>query len=441
MKSKVILSTFIYTLLGFLMFTQLGVAKVLAEDSDNPITSAITSVIEDITNTEDPEDQESEDAPITSPITSPINSSGDVNLTSTQTRFLISSDTVDLNINIPANVINPTVDFSNVLISTLTSAIASVTNDISITRTSSIGSIKVQMPEDLTITGPAGWNGIINAPSLQSNTSVTLPNNTSASAVVEVGANDTPLTFDKAVRILLPNQANKLVGFSRGDNFTAITNACSADSQATADLLSAGADCYINVGSDLVVWTKHFTKFVAYSQNTVALTAAGVPSCSDSKPTSAPRIISAGSAQPNQVTLVWSGVNPASYYLVAYGTKSEKMEYGNPNVGNTTTYTVKGLSGGQTYFFKVRSGNGCAIGEFSSEVKVMAVGPKINNKAATDFEAGVLSSKAVSAANAKIATSEAKFQPITAAKADRVLTESGNFFTRIWNFIKGLFTH
>jgi len=111
------------------------------------------------------------------------------------------------------------------------------------------------------------WDGVIATPTV---TTVTLPETSdetnTLSTAIEVGFTGAKLTFDKAVRILLPNQAGKKVGYVRtGITFTEITNICGADDQATGDALIAEGDCKIDVGSDLVIWTKHFTSFATYS--------------------------------------------------------------------------------------------------------------------------------------------------------------------------------
>ena len=104
-------------------------------------------------------------------------------------------------------------------------------------------------------------------------------------------------------------------------------------------------------------------------------------------------MLSATITGPNQVTLTWSKAkNPVTYYLVAYGTKSGKIEFGNPNVGgaDTTSYVVNGLSGGTNYYFKVRAGNNCMPGEFSSEITAKAYGSEVQTPA-KGFSEGVLS--------------------------------------------------
>lgn len=130
------------------------------------------------------------------------------------------------------------------------------------------GQVKVTIPEGTTVTGPTGWDGTINLPVLLANNSVNLSNG-SVSTVVEVGAHDVPLTFNNAVRVLLPGQAGKSAAYIRGNNPPVeITKVLSADDQATANSeLADNEDGKIDVGSDLVIWTKHFTKFIAYTRN------------------------------------------------------------------------------------------------------------------------------------------------------------------------------
>jgi hypothetical protein len=115
------------------------------------------------------------------------------------------------------------------------------------------------------------------------------------------------------------------------------------------------------------------------------------PVCNDTKPDSAPTLLSA-IAGVNSVALKWSkAANPVSYYLVTYGLSSGTQQFGNPNVGgsDTTTYTVSGLSGGARYYFKVRAGNGCTPGNYSNELSAVPTGVKVGGLP-TGFTPGVL---------------------------------------------------
>jgi len=109
------------------------------------------------------------------------------------------------------------------------------------------------------------------------------------------------------------------------------------------------------------------------------------PICNAGKPGSAPIIISATRGT-NSVTLKWSkGDTPLTKYLVAYGTKSGSIQFGNPDVGgmDTTSYTIQGLSGGTRYYFRIKAINECMPGDFSNEVSSIPNGKIVSSSTTT----------------------------------------------------------
>lgn len=111
-------------------------------------------------------------------------------------------------------------------------------------------------------------------------------------------------------------------------------------------------------------------------------------SCSSTKPGSAPTITSAKPGT-NSVTLTWTKAqDPVTHYYVVYGTSAGKEQYGSPNIGNkdTTTYTVRNLSGGTTYYFRIAAVNNCMPGNYSNEVSAKPSGSAVTGPA-TSFKA------------------------------------------------------
>lgn len=129
-----------------------------------------------------------------------------------------------------------------------------------------LGTISLEIPEG-TVSGPAGWDGEIKLPTVKETNSVSVPNASSVSAVIEVGFSGGKLVFDKAVKLVIPGQASKAAGYvDHTGKFTSITTKLNSCTQEVADALPAGGDAYCTEGSNLVIWTKHFTKFVSYTE-------------------------------------------------------------------------------------------------------------------------------------------------------------------------------
>lgn len=182
--------------------------------------------------------------------------------------------TIPKAISVPPDVTNPSIRVTT--IGAANGGQQATLPAVQVSAVTTLGAIEVSIPDFAVITGPAGWNGTINLPTVQANTSVTATpaagytNN--VQSVIEVGCGDDKLTFNKAVRLLIPGQGGKLAGYSRGGTFSVISKPDGAlDTQAWADSnIAAEGDAAIDVGSDLVIWTKHFTKFISYIQTAIS---------------------------------------------------------------------------------------------------------------------------------------------------------------------------
>lgn len=197
--------------------------------------------------------------------------SGDATVNSTTPELVVSDPVLPVNATIAANTPNPQINVSSFIDSG-----TGVLPEINIT-SNNAGNVNVAIPASTTVTSadPA-WNGVIEAPT---NTTVSLPSslgNATATAAIQVGFSGAKLSFDKAVRIVVPGQAGKRAGYVRtGTAFTEITATCVNDTQATNDLLGADADCKIDVGADLVIWTKHFTTFSTFTTSAASSSGGG----------------------------------------------------------------------------------------------------------------------------------------------------------------------
>lgn len=92
-------------------------------------------------------------------------------------------------------------------------------------------------------------------------------------------------------------------------------------------------------------------------------------SCSDAKP-GVPRLLTALPAGDEKITLTWlPAPGRVSYYLLVYGISPGTDQFGVPDISNNqTSFIVGSLTKGTVYYFRIKAGNSCAVGDFSNEL-------------------------------------------------------------------------
>jgi len=167
------------------------------------------------------------------------------------------------------------------------------------------------------------------------------------------------------------------------------------------------------------------------------------PSCNNEAP-KAPKIISAISAGKNEITLNWEkAAGNVTHYAISYGFMKGKPLYGNTNIGNVNSYTVKGLSAGVTYYFAVNAVNGCIAGPVSNEIGIKG-GGKFINTPAVGFKSAVLGKVANNVVQFRKDNNNPVVKVDESPKPVNIKFEAGNSLNpgllgKAVSFFKGLF--
>ena len=127
--------------------------------------------------------------------------------------------------------------------------------------------VDLVIPKGTLIRSSNDWDGTLPLPTVKSNNSVTISGSPSIKAIIEVGFEDLDLYFDQPVRLVIPGQAGRKVGYMKHGVFTPIERVLTADDLNVANHeIPKDEEAKIDVDRDLVIWTKHFTTFIAYDE-------------------------------------------------------------------------------------------------------------------------------------------------------------------------------
>ncbi|HZS74639.1 MAG TPA: hypothetical protein VFA69_09085, partial [Candidatus Nitrosotalea sp.] len=195
-----------------------------------------------------------------------------VNVDPSKPNLIVASSNAALSsITIPFSATSSTLSYASIV----SSGTVHILHTLNITKdTNGDGHIEVVLTiPAVTDISNSAWDGILQLPTVQTSSSLVLPvpqgQVGTAKTVIGVGSS-LPLTFNNATRISFIGENGTHVGFfSSPTSVTEVTQTCTSDNQSVANTLPSGGICKINVGNNLVVWTKHFTGFVTWTLSSI----------------------------------------------------------------------------------------------------------------------------------------------------------------------------
>lgn len=155
-----------------------------------------------------------------------------------------------------------------------------INRDITATTQSEHGTIFFKIPKNIVISSDLSWNGELMLPVIKKTASLPIMTDpisqtpiTTIHTVIEVGSRDAQIFFSKPVRLFLPKAGGQSAGYIFKNQFTKITDICQSDTWEGAETqLANGKECFMSKGDDLVIWTRHFTEFIAYAESPASKT-------------------------------------------------------------------------------------------------------------------------------------------------------------------------
>ncbi len=167
-----------------------------------------------------------------------------------------------------------------------------ITNEMTITASDGTSEeVQIVIPKDVLVSGPEDtFTGKIDLPEPKVGSSCPInPDGSSIVSCIDVGLSGDELTFNKSVKITIPNEGH-LTPYYSSDNTTwqEISTLCDAADTAEVNGVAISNDgtreCYFVDGSDMVIWTTHFTVFGTLTPASSSSSSSGGSSGDDTAP-------------------------------------------------------------------------------------------------------------------------------------------------------------
>lgn len=203
------------------------------------------------------------------PANSSVVNTSSVNVDENSTQLIVPYNSTLQNVTIPLNLNSSQIILD--LTQLLSGTNVSLVNNFTLVRIDAYN-YTVEIPSGTNVTGAAVWDGLLYLPIINSTTftAPSLDNYTTAvNVVIDLGSTS-ELTFSQPVKIIIGGMAGKRAAWARGSaTLTDISTRCTS---ATVPGITSG-ECYYDSGTDLIIWTYHFTSFAAYTPTAVVITA------------------------------------------------------------------------------------------------------------------------------------------------------------------------
>ncbi|PIR77389.1 MAG: hypothetical protein COU30_02735, partial [Candidatus Magasanikbacteria bacterium CG10_big_fil_rev_8_21_14_0_10_38_6] len=184
-------------------------------------------------------------------------------------RFIVAdgypgSDVNLQDVDVPSDITDTedvSIDFTRVL----SANTVVIGQELVVTRDSGSGIYYLTIPAGTIITAGSGWNGQMLVPTVRALNSVSLPSGQAGDIekVIEIGFSGIILTLSQAAKIVLPGQTGTTPAFSSGESSSVISTECLSASDSSN--ISGDGECYFDDGTDMIIWTKHFTDFFVFT--------------------------------------------------------------------------------------------------------------------------------------------------------------------------------